>query len=97
MSPAYVNSADHRALGQCVLDAVADAANEWIFPDLTEARWPGVQYIAVQEMSDPPHEVDVSEHVETAVARCASTGATWRCCRTRRSRSRPVRSSTCRQ
>ena len=36
VSPGYVNSADHRALGQSVLDAVADAGNEWIFPDLTE-------------------------------------------------------------
>ena len=68
VSPGYVNSADHRALGQSVLDAVADAGNEWIFPDLTEERWPGVKYIAVSEMLDPPHEVDVSEHVEKAVA-----------------------------
>jgi LmbE family N-acetylglucosaminyl deacetylase len=68
VSPAYVNSADHRALGQCVVDAVADAANEWIFPDLGEPRWSGVQYIAVQEMSDPPHEVDVETHTDTAVA-----------------------------
>ncbi|SNR66792.1 N-acetylglucosaminyl deacetylase, LmbE family [Blastococcus mobilis] len=68
VSPAYVNSADHRALGQCVLDAVADAGNEWIFPDIAEPRWSGVQYIAVQEMSDPPHEVDVEAHAATAVA-----------------------------
>jgi LmbE family N-acetylglucosaminyl deacetylase len=68
LSPAYVNSADHRALGQSVLDAVADAGNEWIFPELTDERWPGVQYIAVSEMLDAPHEVDVSEHVEKAVA-----------------------------
>jgi LmbE family N-acetylglucosaminyl deacetylase len=67
VSPAFVNSADHRALGQSVLDAVADANNEWIFPDLPEERWK-VTYIAVQDMSDPPHEVDVSEHVEAAVA-----------------------------
>src|SRR3954470_18414667 len=53
VTPAYVNSADHRALGQSVIDAVADAGNEWIFPDLTEERWPGVQYIAVSEMLDP--------------------------------------------
>ncbi|WP_448613345.1 PIG-L deacetylase family protein [Modestobacter sp. URMC 112] len=67
VSPAYLNSADHQALGQCVLDAVADAANEWIFPDLTEERWKGVQYIAVQEMTDPPHEVDVASQAEAAV------------------------------
>jgi LmbE family N-acetylglucosaminyl deacetylase len=68
VSPGYLNSADHRALGQCVLDAVADAGNEWIFPELTEPRWPGVQYVAVQEMADPAHEVDVAAHVEQAVA-----------------------------
>jgi LmbE family N-acetylglucosaminyl deacetylase len=67
VSPSYVNSADHRALGQCVIDAVADAANEWIFPDLAEPRWKGVQYIAVQDMSDPPHEVAVESQVEAAV------------------------------
>ena len=71
VSPAYLNSADHQALGQSVLDAVADAGNEWIFPDLTEPRWTGVKYIAVQDMSDPPHEVDVSATVEKAVASLA--------------------------
>src|SRR3712207_8913679 len=64
VTPAYVNSADHRALGQSVIDAVADAGNEWIFPDLREPRWPGVQYIAVQDMTEPPHVIDVAEHVE---------------------------------
>jgi LmbE family N-acetylglucosaminyl deacetylase len=68
VSPAYVNSADHRALGQGVLDAVADTGNEWIFPDLDEPPWTGVQYIAVQEMGDPPHVVDVGAGVEQAVA-----------------------------
>ena len=68
VSPAYVNSADHRALGQSVIDAVADAGNEWIFPDLDEDRWTGVQYIAVGEMTYPPHEVDVADTVELAVA-----------------------------
>ncbi|NEK84634.1 PIG-L family deacetylase [Blastococcus saxobsidens] len=68
VSPAHVNSADHRALGQSVVDAVADASNEWIFPDLAEEPWRGVQYIAVSELVDPPHEVDVSDAVEAAVA-----------------------------
>ena len=68
VSPSYVNSADHRALGQCVLDSVADAGNEWIFPDITEEPWRGVTYIAVSELLDPPHEVDVSAEVEKAVA-----------------------------
>ncbi len=71
VSPSYLNSPDHRALGQSVLDAVADAANEWIFPDLAEPPWRGVRYVAVQDMLDPMHEVDVGEHVEKAVASLA--------------------------
>jgi LmbE family N-acetylglucosaminyl deacetylase len=67
VSPGYVNSPDHRALGQCVLDAVADANNEWIFRDLADPPW-RAQYVAVSEMLDPAHVVDVGEHVETAVA-----------------------------
>jgi LmbE family N-acetylglucosaminyl deacetylase len=67
LSPGYLNSPDHRALGQCVLDAVADANNEWIFRDLTDPPW-RTQYVAVSEMLDPAHIVDVGEHVETAVA-----------------------------
>src|SRR5919206_824992 len=66
-SPGFLNSPDHRALGQSALDAVADAANEWIFPDLLEERWSGVQYVAVSEMLEPMHEVDVTDHVETAI------------------------------
>ena len=66
-SPGYLNSPDHRALGQCALDAVADASNEWIFRDLPDPPWRGVQYVAVSSLLDPAHEVDVSDYVETAV------------------------------
>ncbi|SDY50839.1 N-acetylglucosaminyl deacetylase, LmbE family [Modestobacter sp. DSM 44400] len=69
VTPAALNSPDHRALTRTVLDAVADAANEWIFPDLTETPWSGVQYIAVSEIGrDAPHVVDVTAAVEPAVA-----------------------------
>ncbi|MGY1720317.1 PIG-L deacetylase family protein [Blastococcus sp. SYSU DS0552] len=72
VSPAALNSPDHRALTRSVLDAVADAANEWIFPELAEDPWSGVQYIAVQAMGgDPPHAIDVSGGVEPAVASLA--------------------------
>jgi LmbE family N-acetylglucosaminyl deacetylase len=67
VSPGYLNSADHRALGQCVLDAVADANNEWIFRDLADPPC-RVQYVAVSDMLDPAHVIDVGEQVETAVA-----------------------------
>ncbi|MCZ2824679.1 MULTISPECIES: PIG-L deacetylase family protein [unclassified Modestobacter] len=69
VTPGALNSADHRALTRSLLDAVADAGNEWIFPDLTETPWSGVQYVAVHAVGyPPPHVVDVSAGVETAVA-----------------------------
>ena len=37
-------------------------------PADTSQRWSGVQYIAVSELLDTPHEVDVSDHVDKAVA-----------------------------
>ena len=68
-TPGVLNSPDHRALARSVLDAVADAGNEWIFPDLSEPAWSGVQYLAVQAVGpNPPHVVDVSAGVEPAVA-----------------------------
>jgi LmbE family N-acetylglucosaminyl deacetylase len=67
VSPAALNSPDHRALTRSVLDAVADAGNEWIFPDLTGTPWSGVQYIA-EHGGRPRHVVDVTDGVEPAVA-----------------------------
>jgi LmbE family N-acetylglucosaminyl deacetylase len=68
-TPAALNSPDHRALTRSALDAVADAANEWIFPDLPGEPWRGVEYIAVQAMPwEAEHVVDVTEGVERAVA-----------------------------
>ncbi|MET4610136.1 LmbE family N-acetylglucosaminyl deacetylase [Rhodococcus sp. PvR044] len=69
--PGFLNSADHRALGQSVLDAVSDAANEWIFPELTEPQWTGVQWVAVNVMVGATHAVDVSAAIDTAVASLA--------------------------
>jgi LmbE family N-acetylglucosaminyl deacetylase len=67
VTPGALNSPDHRALTRSVLDAVGDAANAWIFPDLAGPPWAGVQYIAVQG-GQPRHVVDVSDAVEAAVA-----------------------------
>ena len=54
-----------------MLDAVADAGNEWIFPDLAGDPWSGVEYVAVQTIGEPPHTVDVTAGVERAVASLA--------------------------
>ncbi|HLU28178.1 PIG-L deacetylase family protein [Georgenia deserti] len=67
----YLNSADHRALGRATLDAVADAGNEWIFPELADldpwtARWAAVA------TPTPTHAVDVTAAVDRAVASLAA-------------------------
>lgn len=67
-APGHFNSADHRALGISVLDAVSDAANAWIFPELTEPPWAGVRWVAVNVMVGATHAVDVTDTVDLAVA-----------------------------
>lgn len=69
------NSADHRHLGEAVMDAVADAANEWIFPELTEeghaphsTRWVAVasprptHWVRVDDASVERAVESLSEH-----------------------------------
>ncbi|MBB5911391.1 LmbE family N-acetylglucosaminyl deacetylase [Nocardia transvalensis] len=67
----FANSADHRAVGRAGLDAVSDAGNEWIFPELADlpiwtARWAAVLGPAAT------HAVDVTDTVETAVKSLAA-------------------------
>lgn len=68
--PGGWNTADHRALGRSVLDAVGDAANEWIFPDLTGEPWRGVRWVAVVGPG-VTHAVEVSGGIEAAVSSLA--------------------------
>ncbi len=73
--PASWNSADHRVVGRAVLDAVADAANRWIFTDLVDAGlepWPEVRWVAVAGSPYPTHAVDVSDALERATASLAA-------------------------
>lgn len=68
--PGSWNSPDHRNLGTAVMDAVADAANEWIFPELSAEGLPphaGVRWVGVCSMH-PTHWLDVDEDsIERAV------------------------------
>lgn len=69
------NSADHRAVGRAVLDAVDDAGNRWIFPELVDEGllpWGGVRWVAVYGSPNATHAVDVSETYEQAVASLAA-------------------------
>lgn len=57
------NHADHRVLGPALLDAIRDAANRWVFTDLTEeglAPWSGVRFAAFGASPRATHYVELS-------------------------------------
>ncbi|HSU71355.1 MAG TPA: PIG-L family deacetylase [Micrococcaceae bacterium] len=71
--PGAWNSADHRALGRSVLDAVGDAGNDWIFPELRQEGLGlhKVRWVAVVS-TQPSHIQSVDESsIEAAVASLA--------------------------
>jgi len=71
--PGAWNSADHRAFGLAVMDAVSDAANEWIFPDLSDdglEPWANVKRIIVNSPTGQS-AVEVSGGVDAAIASLA--------------------------
>lgn len=63
----YANSADHRAVGRAALDAVSDAGNEWIFPEIADLPTHSPRWAAVAGVADGSHAVDVTDHIEQAV------------------------------
>lgn len=68
-----LNQADHRAAGLAVLDAVRDADNTWVFPELAQqeglAKW-GARWLLVSGHSRPNYGVPVSVH---SVARAVTS------------------------
>lgn len=73
------NSADHRAVGRATLDAVGDAGNRWIFPELATDEglepWNGVRWVAVASSPYPTHAMDVTETLDRAIRSLAAHGA----------------------
>jgi LmbE family N-acetylglucosaminyl deacetylase len=66
----WPNMADHRVAGQATIDAVRDAANRWVFTDLTDAGldpWGGVRHLAVLASPEPTHAVDVTDTFDVGV------------------------------
>jgi LmbE family N-acetylglucosaminyl deacetylase len=66
----YLNMADHRIVGQATIDAVRDAANRWVFPELRDAGlepWGGVRVLAVLASPQPTHAVDVTDTFDAGV------------------------------
>ncbi|MEZ5372042.1 MAG: PIG-L deacetylase family protein [Microthrixaceae bacterium] len=54
------NHADHRHVGEALLDAVRDAANPWVFPD-RGAVWEGVRFVAFGASPQSTHWVDTTD------------------------------------
>ena len=66
-----LNMADHRFVGQAVLDAARDAANRWVFRDLLDEGlepWPGARRIALFASPYAGHAVDVTSTIDRGVA-----------------------------
>ena len=71
-APWGLNQADHRAAGLACLDAVRDADNTWVFPELAAdeglPKW-GATWFLVGGDACPTHGVDVSgEPLERGIA-----------------------------
>lgn len=65
--PGRLNSADHRHVGAAALDAVGDAGNRWIFPDLGLPPH-AVRRALVAGSPSATHALDVTATVDRAVA-----------------------------
>ncbi|PON11665.1 hypothetical protein C2W62_43630 [Candidatus Entotheonella serta] len=66
-----LNMADHRWVGQAVLDAARDAGNRWIFPELLDEQlepWPEVRMVCLSDALHTTHVVDVTDYIERGIA-----------------------------
>ena len=74
---AGLNQADHRVASLAALDALRDAGNRWVFPELVEVGLPphATRWLLVAGDPRPTHGVDVSgEPLERGVAALEAHG-----------------------
>jgi LmbE family N-acetylglucosaminyl deacetylase len=67
----WLNQADHIAVGRAVVDAVRDAGNRWVFPDLTDAGlepWNGVRTVLAFGSPLARQAVEVTDGFAAGVA-----------------------------
>lgn len=62
-----LNQADHIVTGRATLDAVRDAANRWVFPEVGEP-WAGVRQVWAAASPRSRHGVDVTDTFDLGVA-----------------------------
>jgi LmbE family N-acetylglucosaminyl deacetylase len=63
-----LNMADHRVVGEATIDAVRDAANRWLFPELGLDPWSGVRWVAAAASPRASHAIDIGKHFAAGVA-----------------------------
>jgi LmbE family N-acetylglucosaminyl deacetylase len=68
--PGTLNSPDHRAVGNAALEAIGDADNRWIFPELGLEKH-GARRALVAGSPQPTHYIDVTATVDRAVVSLA--------------------------
>ena len=69
-SDAGWNHADHRVVGEAVVDAVRDAANRWVHPELLDEGhqpWDGTRFVLAASSPRARHFVDISDTVEVGI------------------------------
>lgn len=69
--PSALNQADHIAVGRATVEAVRDAANRWVFPELLDegfAPWPGVWEVWAAASPLATHAVDTTDTFDLGVA-----------------------------
>ncbi len=72
--PGSLNHADHRVIGEALLDATRDAANRWVFPELVAEGlepWHGLRFAAFGASPAPDHFVDVTGYLDKGIASLA--------------------------
>ncbi|WP_371477547.1 PIG-L deacetylase family protein [Kitasatospora sp. NBC_00315] len=65
------NQADHIAVGRSVLDAIRDAGNRWVFPDLLDEGhepWGGVRELWAAGSPQAAHAADTTDFFDVGVA-----------------------------
>jgi len=70
-----LNHADHRVIGEALLDATRDAANRWVFPELVAEGlepWHGLRFAAFNASPAADHFVDVTDYLDSGIASLAA-------------------------
>ena len=68
------NHADHRVVGDALLDATRDAANRWVFRELLAEGlepWHGTRFVAFNASPAADHFVDVTDCLDRGIASLA--------------------------